>query len=107
MNTYHNISLKQYNTFGIEASAKIFIELNSLNDLYTLLSSKILNNESFFILGAGSNILFTKDFEGIIIHPIFKGIEIVETKNDFTLVKVFAGEVWDDFVSFCVTNQLG
>lgn len=104
MNIYHNISLKPFNTFGIEASAKIFIEISEVKDLE---NTELLKPKPYYILGGGSNILFTKDFDGTIIHPDFKGIEIIKEENDSTLVKVFAGEIWDDFVNFCVTNNLG
>ncbi len=107
MNIYNNISLKPFNTFGIEAIAKTFIEISDINDLINFHNTEILKSEPYFILGGGSNILFTKDFAGTIIHPNFKGIEIIEKNKDFNYVKVFAGEIWDDFVNFCVTNNLG
>lgn len=107
MNISHNISLKHLNTFGIEAFAKLYIEISDIEDLTKLYKSDILKSNIFFILGGGSNILFTKNFDGVIIHPIFKGIEIIEKNQDFAFVKVFAGEIWDDFVIFCVTNNLG
>lgn len=107
MNISHNISLKHLNTFGIEAIAKIYIKISAIEDLTKLYESDLLKTNIFFILGGGSNILLTKDFNGVIIHPTFKGIEVIEKNNNFAFVKVFAGEIWDDFVNFCVINNLG
>jgi UDP-N-acetylmuramate dehydrogenase len=106
MEINNNISLKSLNSFGIEAIAKTFIEISDINDLTNFHKTEILKSEPYYILGGGSNILFTKDFAGTIIHPNFKGIVIIEENKDSSLVKVFAGEVWDDFVNFCVTNNL-
>lgn len=89
-------SLKPYNTFQVEVFAKDFIELNSLNDLK--------NNDNFLILGLGANILFTKDFDGLVIKNNLKGRSVLKETDDEVLIEVASGENWIDFVNFCVNN---
>ncbi|PIP54473.1 MAG: UDP-N-acetylenolpyruvoylglucosamine reductase [Bacteroidetes bacterium CG23_combo_of_CG06-09_8_20_14_all_32_9] len=107
MNTYQNISLKPYNTFGIEALAHTFLEISKIQELNEIVKSGVIKDENFYILGGGSNILFTGNYSGTIIHPTFKGIKILEKNKSFALIKVFAGEIWDSFVDFCVENNFG
>jgi UDP-N-acetylmuramate dehydrogenase len=106
MKTFQNISLVSFNSFGIESTAKTFIELSDVSELNDLIKSDFLKN-NYYILGGGSNILFTENFDGTIIHPVFKGVEIIEKNSDSVKIKVKAGEVWDDFVSFCVDHDFG
>lgn len=107
MKLFENISLKHYNTFGIDAIAKNFIEISSYNDLIEIVKSNILQNKNYYILGGGSNVLIIDDYDGVVLHPTFKGIEVKEKTDDFVFLKVYAGEVWDDFVDFCVKNNFG
>ncbi len=107
MKIFENIPLKQFNTFGIEAIAKTFIEITNYNDLSELVKLKTLYNKDFYILGGGSNVLLKNDYDGIILYPTFKGIEILEKTNGFVLIKVYASEIWDDFVNYCVKNNFG
>jgi len=107
MKLYENISLKHYNTFGIEAIAQNFIEITNYSDIIEIFKSHILQNKNFYILGGGSNVLITDDYNGVVLHPTFKGIEIKEKTDVVVLLKVYAGEVWDDFVDFCVKNNFG
>jgi UDP-N-acetylmuramate dehydrogenase len=101
-----NISLKEYNTLGIEVKSRYFVRTNTLDEL-----KDVLGNHKecfpFFIMGGGSNILFTKDYNGIIIQPALMGINIVENDSKACLVEVGAGENWDDFVAWAVENELG
>lgn len=106
MKTFHDISLASYNTFGIHANAKTLLVLSDVSELKEIIKSGHTKN-NYYILGGGSNILFTKDFNGTIIHPAFSGIEILEENADTVLVKVKAGEVWDTFVEFCVMHNYG
>ena len=106
-NLHENYSLKPYNTFGIEAKANYFFEFDTIDEIQSFLNINPLDNIIFHILGGGSNILFTGDYEGIIIHPNIKGIEIVEENDDSVLVKVGANEDWDQFVDWAVTNAYG
>lgn len=101
-----NVSLKPYNTFGIEAQARYFFELNSLNDLATLKTQPLFNTNRL-ILGGGSNILLTKDFDGIVVQNLLKGIEIIQETAESVLIKANAGEEWHQFVLFCIKNNFG
>jgi UDP-N-acetylmuramate dehydrogenase len=103
----HNISLKPYNTFGIEAKAHFFVEINSLSQLTDLIKSpdyQTLYSEKL-ILGGGSNILLTKDFEGLVIKINIKGIEKVKVDDAKAWIKVGAGENWHSFVMYCIDNE--
>ena len=104
---HENYALKPYNTFGIEANANYFFEFETIDEIQSFLKVHPLNNISFHILGGGSNILFAGDYEGIIIHPNIKGIEIVEENDDSVLVKAGANEDWDEFVDWAVTRGFG
>lgn len=96
-------SLKKYNSFGLDVRARYFFEFSNLYELQDFcIQSEI--QYPIFILGGGSNVLFTKDFEGTIIHPNNKGITIVEENETEVYVSVAAGEVWDDFVAWSVTQ---
>lgn len=107
MNVQKKISLRQYNTFGIEAHAKLFVELSSMEELRIFLSDKNFKNELKLVLGGGSNILFTKDFDGVVIKDNIKGIEIVREDEQFAYVKAGAGEIWHDLVLFCLKKNFG
>lgn len=107
MKLFENISLQPFNTFGIKVLAKKFIELTNYSDLIDVYESNLIKNEDFLILGGGSNVLFSDNYDGVVIHPSFKGIEIIKKTDDVVFVKVFSGEIWDDFVAFCVKNNFG
>jgi UDP-N-acetylmuramate dehydrogenase len=100
-----NISLKSYNTFGIDAKAKYFVSINSVSELEEILKSKDYPNS--FILGGGSNMLLTKDIDALVIHINIKGIEIVSENNGTVIVKAKAGENWHKFVLWCLKNDFG
>ena len=98
-------SLKTYNTFAIDCSARYFASIQSISDLKKALKSKI--HSEIFILGGGSNLLLTKDIDALVIHINIKGIEILsENKNTISL-KVMAGENWQEFVEYCIDNNYG
>ncbi len=99
------ISLKAHNTFDINIEAKQFAKLSSMSDLQEF--CKTDNAEDFLILGGGSNILFTKDFDGMVVKISNKGIEIIEEDDDFVHIEAAAGEIWDELVEFCVKNNYG
>lgn len=98
-----NFSLLKYNTFGIDAIASSFIEYTDIKVLYELYQNKLFSS-SFFVLGGGSNVLFTNNFNGLIIHPQNKGIEITEEDGDKAILKIAAGEEWDKVVEFAVNK---
>ncbi|WP_316824399.1 UDP-N-acetylmuramate dehydrogenase [Pedobacter miscanthi] len=96
-----NISLKPYNSFGIDVKANYFAEIFSADDLRTLFQSEVVKSQKLFIIGGGSNVLFTEDYQGLIIKISIKGIQ-PEITDDEILVTAGAGEVWNDFVNYCV-----
>jgi UDP-N-acetylmuramate dehydrogenase len=102
----HNISLKPYNSFGVEAFADVFIEANSVGQLKEILGNTALNHLPRLIVGGGSNMLFCNDFHGLVIKTDFQGIEVLE-KGEEIFVKVGAGVVWNHLVGYCVQNGLG
>jgi len=101
-----NFSLKNHNTFGIDAKAKYFAEFDSLFALKEIISSEIFQNNKSFILGGGSNILLTKDFEGLILHNRIEGICILEDNENDITVEVGGGVDWHDFVMWSVSQEL-
>lgn len=101
----NNISLKTMNTFGIEASAKLFSIIRDENDIKTVLKGN--ENEPIFILGGGSNILFTEDFDGLVIKNEIQGFEIIKENKNFAIIESGAGEVWHEFVLKCIDKNLG
>ncbi len=98
-----NVSLKSLNTFGIEASAELFAEVDSVNELSKIVSS----HKDLFILSGGSNILLTKNIKQPVVYLNTKGIEIIDRAPDHVLVKAQAGENWHDFVLWCLSNDFG
>ncbi len=106
MNFSENYSLKNHNTFGVDAKAKYFATFNSEEELADLLKSEITQKEPLFILGGGSNILLTKNFDGLVLANEIKGIEIVSENENYNTIKVGAGEVWHDFVLWSIDKNL-
>ncbi len=100
-----NHSLKKLNTFGIDASARYFAEVSTVNEILEVLSQKAFLNARKLILGGGSNLLFTKNFNGLVLKNNLKGIELVKEDSDFYFIKAGAGEVWHNLVIQCVANN--
>jgi len=93
-----NYNLKLHNTFGVEASARYFFEFTEPEDLNTFVQSNETWKElPLFLLGGGSNVLFQKDFEGLVLHPNIPGIFKVREDRQNIWFEVGAGEIWDDF----------
>ena len=101
------VSLLPFNTFGIDAKAKYFTRIESAEQVQALLQTPVFKEEKHLFLGSGSNILFTKDFEGLVIKTEVTGIEKTEEDQSRALLKVGAGEVWHNLVIHCVKNNLG
>ncbi len=102
------ISLKPYNTFGIEAQAATLIEINNVADLVSALATVKKKRQPIYILGGGSNILFTrKHYAYCFLKNNIKGIEVVEDKTDSKIIKIGGGEVWQDVVNYALTHDLG
>lgn len=101
--TQQNKSLKPYNTFGIDVSSKKFVEIFSEDELQQLLKDNI-TNDPFLVLGGGSNVLFTKDFDGLVIKISIPGLSHVIYEDGID-VTAGAGVVWHDLVMYCVNNN--
>jgi UDP-N-acetylmuramate dehydrogenase len=99
----HHFSLKSYNTFGLDHSAKGFIRISNENDLYEVLVAEL---SPLKIIGGGSNILLTTDQESYILHNEIKGIEIIDEDDENVLVQVGAGEQWHTFVLWTLSHHL-
>ena len=97
-------SLKKYNTFNVSETANFIYEVQEISELKGILSD---SKGKILILGGGSNILFTKRFEGTIINLKNKGIKVISENKDSILVEVCAGENWNDFVIWAVENNYG
>ena len=97
-------SLKKFNTFNVSETANFIYEVEEISELKGILSD---SKGKILILGGGSNILFTKRFEGTIINLKNKGIKVVSENKDSILVEVCAGENWNDFVIWAVENNYG
>lgn len=99
----HQYSLKQLNTFGIDVNAKLYADISTESDLISIFSEAVIKEEKLLVLGGGSNMLFTKDYDGLVLKISIKGIT-VKIEGDDILVTAGAGEVWDGLVKFCVAK---
>ncbi|RZJ42013.1 MAG: UDP-N-acetylmuramate dehydrogenase, partial [Chryseobacterium sp.] len=102
-----NFSLKAYNTFGVDAKAKYFTEVHSVEELTKSLKPSNSQTLPLLFLGGGSNVLFTQDFNGIVIQLDLKGISEEIISNNEVLVTAKAGENWHEFVLFCLNKNYG
>lgn len=102
-----NVSLKPYNTFGIDVSTAFFATFNSVEELQLLLQTHVVKQHNHLVIGGGSNMLLTQNFDGIVLKNNIKGIEIVREDAQTSEVKVGAGEVWHHFVLWAVNKNLG
>nr|WP_299388460.1 UDP-N-acetylmuramate dehydrogenase [Allomuricauda sp.] len=105
MNIKENISLKNYNTFGIDAMARSFVEINGLAQLQRVLELKAYPHK--FILSGGSNILLTQDVDALVMHINLKGITVLEENENEVQVKVMAGENWHQLVLWSLEQGYG
>jgi len=103
LNIQKNISLKSYNTFGIDVIAKSFVTVNSLKELKEIISKE----KTIFLLSGGSNMLLTKNIENLVVHLNFKGIIVNDTEKDFVYVTAEGGENWHEFVLWCISQNYG
>lgn len=104
---YENISLKKYNTFGLNIKADRLITFKLEDTAIRYFKSNKGNHKNFLILGRGSNLLFTSDYHGTIIHPEMEGITLEEKKNDYVIISAGAGIEWDQLVEMTVNHGLG
>jgi len=101
-----NYSLKKHNTFNIDVKAKYFTIIQNEKQIFNLLQEDFLLKEKILILGSGSNILFTKNYNGIVVFNQIKGIKIIEEDEKCSTIKVGAGEKWHDFVLWSIKRNL-
>ena len=102
-----NVNLKSYNSFGFDALAKYFAEINEVYDLQTLISSGALQQHKTLILSGGNNILFQNEvFDGLVVYINTKGVEIIREDGNEIVIRAQAGEDWPEFVRFCVGKGL-
>jgi UDP-N-acetylmuramate dehydrogenase len=107
MQIQQNISLKPYNTFGIDATANSFARFQSVDELVGLADFAEKASLQTLVLGGGSNILLTKDFNGLVLRNEIKGTEIVDETENHIYIKSGAGENWHQFVLYCIENNYG
>jgi UDP-N-acetylmuramate dehydrogenase len=107
MTILEHVSLKEYNTFGIDISARYFLEVHAPESLRTVFSNKTLSGGRHIVLGGGSNVLFTGDFDGLVLRMCNKGKQVVAQQPDSLVLKVQAGEEWDALVEWCVGQGWG
>ena len=110
MQIHENFSLKPYNTFTIDANARYFATFSNVEQLTELITYRkgLTTNDSrlsTLILGGGSNILFSKDFEGLVLKNEIKGIAKIKEDDEYIYVRAGAGENWHQFVLFCIKNN--
>ena len=105
LNFQKNFSLRSFNTFGINVQSKQFIGVKSTEELQYVLRQK--KDEKILIIGGGSNLLLTRDFDGLTLRIESRGIEIIREDKESVTVNVAAGENWHEFVLWCLENNLG
>jgi UDP-N-acetylmuramate dehydrogenase len=102
-----NVSLKQYNTFGINVKARYLVRIKSEEAITELIKDPLYQKHEKLILGGGSNLLFTRDFEGLVIKNEIKGISIEAKDDKSDYIISGAGEIWHDLVEFAIEKNLG
>jgi len=102
-----NISLKPFNTFGIDVKARYYAEADSMESLQDLLSAALKKNLPVFILGGGSNVLFTQDFVGLVIRILIPGVKVLREDSENIWLQVGAGENWHQLTMHCVEQNWG
>ena len=107
MEIISNFSLKALNTFGIESFAKLFVKVNSVEQINELLNRNEFKNNHHLILGGGSNLLLTKNVDGLVIKNELLGIELINENESSVFVKCAAGVVWHEFVMWCIDKNFG
>ncbi len=100
-----NVSLQPYNTFGIDATARFFVVINTVEELTEVLQIPDYQHIPKLILGGGSNLLLTQNFEGLVIKINLKGIEKIKEDDQHIWLRVGAGEIWHEFVLYCIQHQ--
>lgn len=105
MKDFYDFNLKEHNTFGIDVKCRRFIEFESVDELLQIVNSLTDADKPLLVLGGGSNMLFTADYKGTVLHSAIKGHVAVQT-DEGIMLRCGSGEVWDDIVSLCVSNRM-
>ena len=101
-----NVSLLPYNTFGLDVRARLFARFASVAELRALLALPAVQPAEKLVLGGGSNLLFTKDFDGVVLKNEIRGLEVAEQTDETALVRAGAGESWHGLVEFALEQEL-
>ncbi|MBR1469951.1 MAG: UDP-N-acetylmuramate dehydrogenase [Prevotella sp.] len=104
MKDIRNYPLLQHNTFGIDAQCRRFIEFSTVSELMAVCTKLTPDDQPLLLLGGGSNLLLTGNFDGTVLHSAIMGVEKMVEEGESVFVRVGSGENWDDFVAFCVEN---
>ena len=107
MTVLENVDLQSFNTFGIKVSTSRFVTIKTLEEAQALFQSPVFRNTKHLILGGGSNVLFTKDYDGLIVKVELRGSDVISENEDTVTLKVGAGENWHQFVLHCVERNWG
>ncbi|AHJ97393.1 UDP-N-acetylmuramate dehydrogenase [Hymenobacter swuensis] len=102
----HHVSLRPFNTFGLEVKARLFARFTSVDELRLLLALPEVQQAEKLVLGGGSNLLFTQDFDGVVLKNEIHGLEIVGQDEDSALVRAGAGESWHELVQYTLSQDL-
>lgn len=102
-----DFSLKAFNTFHVEAAAARYVRFDAESEIVDFLDRNPLDGQRRLVLGGGSNLLFVDDFDGIVLHPLLTGIDVVETGRQHLWIRAMTGENWDDLVAFAVAKGWG
>ena len=105
MKITENQNLKNFNTFGMEVYARQFLQLENADEVSVAIE-EYMRQHPFYVLGGGSNTLFTKDFDGVITHLVYSGIEKTEETTDMAVFRVAAGEPWENLIQYSIKHQL-
>jgi len=105
MEIRENYPLRDLNTFHIDAAARYFTKVSNDDELRTVINDPLLGKQNKFVLGGGSNILFTSAFPGLVIKNDYTGMSLTGEDADHYYVRSGAGEVWHSFVMFCIRNN--
>ena len=107
MNIHQNASVKELNTFQVDVKCKYLVEIENEADINDFIQLPVAAEKNIFILGGGSNVLFTKNFEGTLLHSKIGSIDIIQETDAFVDVSCGSGINWDSFVAYCVEKGWG
>ncbi len=107
MQLLDNYSLEKLNSFKIDVKARKFVTIKSNEEIIRLQEKGMFGKDRHLILGGGSNLLFTSDYDGTVVHMDTRGMEVTHSDDDYVYLRVMAGEEWDDVVGYCVERGWG